>query len=115
MMKKAEDDDEDPHLCLLEYRSTPIDANIKSPVLLFNKEINSLLPKFFIFNQVKGKEETRNSLEVRQMKQKEYYDKNAKDLEEVRVNEEVRVQNQNKTAWEPGQVSSRPDEPRMTN
>lgn len=49
IMKKAEYDNIDPYLCILEYRNTPIDNNLPSPAqLLFNRDINSLLPKFIL-------------------------------------------------------------------
>jgi hypothetical protein len=47
ILKKAELDDKDINLCLLELHNTPIDQNIKSPAeLLMSRKINGLLPNF---------------------------------------------------------------------
>lgn len=46
-MMKVDYDKEDLYLYKLEYETTPIDSNIPSlEEMLFNRKINSLLPKF---------------------------------------------------------------------
>lgn len=105
MMRKAEYDNKDLYLCTLEYRTTPIDSNIPSPAsLLFNREINSLLPNFNIFKKEEGKlAETKVALKEKQIKQKSNYDRTTKALAEFQENDKVRVQQKDKT-WQSGQV-----------
>ncbi|KAK5648026.1 hypothetical protein RI129_002918 [Pyrocoelia pectoralis] len=110
MLKKAEYDNKDPHMCLLEYRATPIDSNLPSPAkLLFNRDINSLLPKFNIADRVSPIVE---HLSYRQAKQKNYFDLRTKELCKLLVKgENVRVQKENKTC-EPGKIVDLSNKPR---
>lgn len=114
IMKKAEYDNKDPYLCLLEYRTSPIDRNIPSPAnLLFNRDVNSLLPKFNFVNKGKGKDikDVTYNLKNKQEKEKLYFDKNTKQLTEFKINDRVRIQNMDKT-WQSGRVLKISEKPR---
>lgn len=112
LMKKAEHDKKDPYLCILEYRTTPIDKDIPSPSkLLFNREVNGLLPKFFDNKGEDNKSNYKQYLYKRQKEQKKYSDRNSKDLKEFKEKDKVRVQNANKI-WQPGYVVKKLIKPR---
>lgn len=114
LMKKAEYDEIDPYLSLLEYRCTPISHEIPSPSkLLFNRNVNSLLPKFDCLKQG-GKMEydkVKYNLEKRQISQKHYFDKKTKTRKDFEVGNSVRVQGLNKT-WTPGEITAKANKPR---
>lgn len=113
MLRKAEHDNKDLFLCLLEYRTTPIDTNIPSPAqMLFNREINSLLPKFCIFEEDRKLTDIKQSLKNKQFKQKAEYDKTTKLRKDFERDDNVRVQKQDKTSWQPGQILNKINKPR---
>jgi transposase InsO family protein len=100
-LKKAELDDKDINLCLLELRNTPIDQNIKSPAeLLMSRKLNGLLPNFD--SQVPDMD-TINHFKQKQLKQKYFYDKRTVNRNEFKVGDNVRVKLHNKT-FEPGKI-----------
>lgn len=84
-----------PYLAL-EYRNTPITAEISSPAeLKFGRKIRRLLPhKEQIFSN-KNYEETRNKLIARQQIQKAYYDRGAVNAKPLKPSENVYVQKNN--------------------
>lgn len=113
MMRKAEYDKKDPFLCLLEYRITPIDTNIPSPAqMLFNRDINGLLPKFSIFKENSKVTQIKNSLKNKQFKQKTSYDRTTKLCKDFERDDKVRVQRQDKTSWQSGQIIEKINKPR---
>lgn len=112
MMKKAEDDEKDPYLCLLEYRNTPINSSIPSPSeLLFNRRVNGLLPTTNIFIS-DDKQNLKDSFQKRQSEQKVAYDRNAKSLPEFNKNDKVRVQQMDKSSWQPATIVEKVNKPR---
>lgn len=117
MLKKAEYDGKDPYLVLLEYRNTPITAEIGSPnKLMFGKNVNRYLPTFnasYINTNVNNYDRIREKLQDRQRIQKEYFDKRTRVLPDLRVGDRVRVQNENTKAFNKrGMIVHRPEKPR---
>lgn len=95
MLKKAIYDRRDPYLALLEYRNTPITAEIGSPAeLMFGRKIRGLLPHKQIFSNKKN-EEIRNKLIERQNIQKAYYDRGVVNPKPLKSNDDVYVQKSN--------------------
>lgn len=81
MLKKAEHSGRDPYIALLEYRNTPIDADVnKSPSeLMFGRNINAFLPTPELFKNRSNNvltDNVRDCLQNRQEKYKYYHDKN---------------------------------------
>ena len=88
MIKSAQSGD-DQNLALLVYRTTRISSDIPSPAELLNsRKYSALLPT----RARLLKEGERERLLELQSKQKEYYDRTAKDLPEIHAGTEVYVQ-----------------------
>ena len=103
MIKKLIDDKKDIFLGLLEYRATPLYKNRPSRAeLLFGRKIqghvpvqpNLLQPKFDVSQHVKF-------LKNRQNKQEIQYNKNAKNLEELKEGDRVMLQDHKTLILEP--------------
>jgi hypothetical protein len=113
ILKKAIHDGKDMSMTLLEYRTTPLGREIPSPAeLLYNRKLKGQLP---MAKESQGSEKIVSQYKLRQKKQKIYYDKGAKDLTELKVNQTVMLLN-HKKEWEPGVVHSvDKDRPRAYN
>lgn len=103
LFKKAYHDNKDIYLCLLEYRNTPIGRNLPSPAqLLFSRSLKGQLP----VNEKLLQPRVINSdyavkLADRQETSAFHYNKNAKDLTDLDVNDKVMIYMYN-GKWEPG-------------
>ncbi len=81
LLRKADDEGNDPYIALLEYRNTPITGTQESPAqLLMSCMLKSKLPMTMALLEPKVQENVREKLEQRAEKQKEYFDRNAKPL-----------------------------------
>ncbi|XP_008179138.1 uncharacterized protein K02A2.6-like [Acyrthosiphon pisum] len=108
MLIKADEDNKDVYLTLLEYRNTPISKDLASPAeILMGRKIKGLLP----IEDEKGKYvEVREKLIELQNKQKQYYDKNAKGLKELKEGDKVYLQKErNGKQWSPGVIKNKID------
>lgn len=93
LIKKAIADNEDVHLSLLEYRNTPIEQGGLSPAqLLFNRRLKGILPTNTDLLKPTIAKNQLSKLQENQNKQKKYYDKSAKDLKELGIEDRVLVQ-----------------------
>ena len=112
ILKKSTADNTDPLLGFLEYRNSPVD-NIASPAeLLMGRKLSSLLPSLDKSLQPKpqNSQKVKKALHMKQIKQKQYYDRGTKTLKPLDRGERVRVLHQNK--WEPGLVKDKLTSPR---
>ena len=116
LLLKAKDDDKDPYLSLLDYRNTPRSDLLGSPAQrLMGRRTKTLLPtssKLLEPKVIKTKV-VRSELQVEKQRQKEYYDRNAKQLPVLQPGQNIQVQMGKK--WEPAIVTSIPTEPRSYN
>ena len=111
-LKKAKASGMDREMALLCLRTTPIDHMLPSPAeLLFNRKFLSNLP--MRRNDPSNKEEIRSRLKERQVKQKHYHDKGAKDLPPLTTGQHVRLLNDNNGHWEPAIIKAPYPEPRF--
>ena len=102
---------EDIDLALLALRTTPLSSNVASPADLLNGRIfKSTLPgKIYPSrNQV----DFRNWLKERQVKQSHYYNRHAKELPELHIDQAIHVQDPVRKTWNPAKVISQGDTPR---
>lgn len=102
IMKKADYDNKDIYLALLEYRNTPISVEIPSPAeLLFQRKLRGILPIGVKTKNTNTK--YRKMFEKYQNNQCRYYNHNAKNLPPIKKGDRVLMQNKNRV-WEPGTV-----------
>ncbi|XP_053390355.1 uncharacterized protein K02A2.6-like [Mercenaria mercenaria] len=101
---KAHESDRDPCLAILEYRNTPLECGFSPNQLLMGRKTKSILPITDAQLQPKTVSPKLVSEKMHQIKQKQksHYDKTAKKLPPLSLNESVRIQ-VNKT-WEPAKV-----------
>lgn len=105
IMIKTSEDRSDYRLGLLEYLNTPISDNLPSPSeLLQSRKLRSILPTKD--NQLKPKvrKNVKQLMLDRQLQQKQYYDRNARNLERLDVGQNVRVLDLVKKKWISGTI-----------
>ena len=86
ILKKAKEDRKDPYLAILEFRNTPRNKNLGSPVQrLMGCRTNTLIPsnKKLLQPQVINPSKVQSELQTEKNKQKGYYDRNAKTLKPI--------------------------------
>ena len=111
LLKKAEDDGNDPYIALLEYRNTPVSGLQESPAqLLMSRMLKSKLPTVQSLLQPRVPENVREKLKQRTEKQREYYNRGAKPLPQIKEDDTVRIR-KGKT-WEPAVVTAKHSAPR---
>lgn len=111
MLKKAQESQSDPYIALLEYRNAPLDGVKLSPAqLLMGRRLKTRLPtsaqllKPQLYNNVQER------IKNRQVTQKAYHDRGAKQLPSLAEGEKVRVRVKNN--WQPATVVRSHDKPR---
>ena len=113
LLTKAKEDGKDPYLALLDFRNTPIDKKLGSPVQrLMGRRTRTLLPTSSELLKPKVIDTsvvTRRKQECAK-KKKVYYDRQAKALPELSSGENVYVKLQNN--WQEAKINSSADEPR---
>ncbi|KAF0747865.1 Uncharacterized protein FWK35_00020961 [Aphis craccivora] len=106
MLVKAEEDNKDIYLALLEYRNTPISKDLASPAeILMGRKINGLLP---IEDDKRKYTEVREKFIEIQNEQKQYYDKGAKELKELKEGDKVYLKKKkDEKYWSPGVIKNK--------
>ena len=111
LLRKADDEGNDPYIALLEYRNTPITGLQESPAqLLMSRMLKSKLPTTTALLRPKVQEKVREKLEQRAAKQKEYFDRNAKPLSSVKMHQSGRIRRDK--VWEPAVITGIHEAPR---
>ena len=111
LLRKADDEGNDPYIALLEYRNTPITGLQESPAqLLMSRMLKSKLPTTTALLRPKVQEKVREKLEQRAAKQKEYFDRNAKPLSPVKMHQSARIRRDK--VWEPAVITGIHEAPR---
>ena len=96
----------------MEYRNTPID-DVGSPAqLLMNRRLRSRIPQTIsqLKPRVPDPVEVKKKLNLKQQKQKFYYDRQSKSLTKLHEGDRIRVRM--KGSWKPGVVTREEETPR---
>jgi len=110
---KCRKDKGDMYLALLDYRNTPRDDIVGSPVQrLMGRRTQTLLPtsNVLLRPQVMDPEKVQARLMEYKMKQKQYYDQGARELPPLKPGDVIRMQT--KQGWLPGVVIDNDPRPR---
>lgn len=110
IMKKAKDCGQNIHIALLEYRNAPLDCGYSPAQLMFSRRTKSVLPitnKALLPQTVNVNKVRQRSKHV-QCKQKEIYDRNARQLKPLYIGDPVRVQIGK--IWIPGKIVQKHDQ-----
>ncbi len=95
IMKKSLKSGEDPYLALLSWRNTPSEGMNSSPVQrLYGRRTRTLLPTTNKFLKPKIATHVKKEMTVRKNKQKQYYDRNTKPLNDLEKGDIVRIRSQ---------------------
>ena len=94
LMKKAKHSENDAHLALLDYRNSPTEGIGLSPAqVMFGRRTTTLLPisKRLLMPETRNTKKQYNRLLKNKNKQAKYYNKNAKDKQQLKLGDIVRV------------------------
>ena len=93
LFKKAERDGKDPWLALLDYRNTPTEGINASPAQrLMSRRTRTLLPTASSLLRPEVSAQSTEKLERKRQKAKFYHDRHAKQLPELEIGQEIRIQ-----------------------
>ena len=93
LFKKAERDDKDPWLTLLDYRNTPTEEINASPAQrLMSRRTRTLLPTASSLLRPEVCTHSAEKFAWKRQKAKFYHDRHAKQLSELEIGQEVRIQ-----------------------
>lgn len=109
IMRKSSENRTDYRLALLEFLNTPMADDIPSPAeLLQSRKLRSIVPMSLVHLKPKIQKSIHNKLKNRQLKQKMYYDRNARDLTCLHVGQKVKILQMNnvgKRCWLAGIIT----------
>ena len=110
ILKKAKESKQDPYLLILEYRNSPLqDFNFSPAQLLLSRRTRSIVPvtnKLLKPQAIDPKNVQKRIFRSKSL-QKKYYDRAAKPLQPIYVNDQVRIQLGK--IWKPARVIQQHD------
>ncbi|MCG8076812.1 MAG: DDE-type integrase/transposase/recombinase, partial [Candidatus Thiodiazotropha taylori] len=110
LLAKAKDSNQDPYIALLEYRNTPLlDCNMSPAQLLYSRRTKSIVPitNKLLQHQPINQSTVQKNMQKAKAKQKAKFDKSAKPLPPLSINESVRIQAGK--FWRPAKVIKKHD------
>ena len=104
-IKKADENNNDPNIALLQYRNSPIDGlNLSPAQMLMNRILRSKLLIKRTWLEQKPNKSQKSKLKVRQMKQKYFHDRKCTTLPRVGEKEIIRIQYRDDRTWGPAVI-----------
>ena len=108
LLKKADCDQTDPYIAVLNYRTTPLEGIGLSPAqILFGRSVRNRMP---LQPEMTTTMNVRAKMTEKKEKQKFYYDQGTKELTKLRPGEKVIARKNNR--WEPTTVKEHAKTPR---
>jgi len=107
LMKKARDTKQSPYALLLEYRNTPLDCGYSPSQLLLGRRTKAFVPispKALQPTKI-DQRKLKETVAISKGKQKQHYDRSAKELKPLNVNDSARVQFGK--IWKPAKILDR--------
>ena len=102
LLRKAQYEGKDPYLALLNFRTSPLSGIEQSPAeIMFGRPIKTKMPLQFGFQQTN--EEIKRKLMQKQAKQKMYYDRGSKPLDDLEVGQKVYMRKEK--CWLPSTIT----------
>ena len=95
LLTKAKEINQDPYIALLEYRNTPLlDCNMSPAQLLYSRRTKFIVPitNKLLQHQPVDQSTVQKNMQRAKATQKEKFDKSAKPLPPLSINESVRIQ-----------------------
>ena len=112
VIKKAKEANEDVDLALLRLRTTTVSSKVPRPAeLLLQRRIKDTLPSK-IHNKDPESDDFKEQLQIRQKTQKEYHDRQARELPPLIPGQTVTYQDVNTGNWFPAMAITKAPEPR---
>lgn len=101
LLKKCQQSGQDIYRALQVYRSSPLDCGKSPAELLYSRRIRSNLPMMDNLRDPQNVDlrRVKERKEGQRLKQKQRYDKQAKDLQELTIGETVRLYDTNNHKW----------------
>ena len=109
LLSKAKYSGQDPHLALLAYRSTPIDAHLGSPAeMLYQRNICTILPQRICHKDPYASDD-HDRLNQHAAQSAEYHDRHCRTKSPLYAGQTVSVLNNDKSLWLPAKVIHKAD------
>ena len=101
LIRKCHHSGQDVYRALQVYRSSPLECGKSPAELLYNRRLRSNLPMMdnLLDPQHIDRQFVRERKEGQKVKQKERYDKHARDLQELDIGDHVRLQDMHNNKW----------------
>ena len=105
ILTKAKESKTDPLIGILEYRTTPLESGYSPAQLSMGRQLRSVLPttQDNLKPKVISPNLVKESIKCSKQKQKDYYDRQSKTLEPLKLGQSARIQQLDKT-WKPATV-----------
>lgn len=114
LMRKADEDNKDIYLAILELRNTPINDQLGSPAQrLMGRRTKTLLPTSnqLLIQKTMKPATVQSQLKQQQNRQKQYYDQHTKQLPELNKGDKVKIQG-NEGKWRSATITKVTNTPR---